>query len=278
MTAFSPEWLALREGADHAARNAALRDAVAASLAGREHVTIVDLACGSGSNLRHLAPYLPAQQVWRLVDWDPRLLDAAREVLISWADAVESADPLILRKGVRRVEVALQQIDLASCNWSFLDEDTDLVTAAALFDLVSQQWIERFSAELARRRLPLYAVLTYSGEEKWSPPHPADAEMLAAFHRHQAQDKGFGPAAGPRAVFLLSKALETRCYAVQTAPSPWLLQASARELIAALADGAAAAVAETGLLSQETINAWRPARRGAKMCEIGHLDLFAQLR
>jgi hypothetical protein len=276
MSGFSADWLALREGADHAARDGALRDAVAASLRGQEQVVIVDLAGGTGSNLRCLAPCFPPRQSWRLVDWDARLLDAAREKLVSWADEAESSEPLILRKGDRRIEVALQRTDLAACNWPFLEERIDLVSASALFDLVSQQWIEQFCTALARRRVPLYAALTYSGRESWWPPHPADAEMLAAFHRHQARDKGFGPAAGPRAIFFLRKALERRGYEVRTASSPWRLEASETSLITALAEGAAVAVNETGLIPLETSEAWRQARRNARRCEIGHLDLFAQ--
>jgi SAM-dependent methyltransferase len=197
MSGFSAEWLSLREAADHRARDPGLRDAVAACLAARGAATIVDLACGSGSNLRGLAPFVGAAQTWRLVDHDPALLDAARKALIDWADA--SAEPLRLVKDGVAIDVTFRQADLATGVGAALGGDIDLVTAAAFFDLVSQEWIAGFCEELARRRLPLYAVLTYSGEEVWRPSHAADAEALAAFHAHQARDKGCGPSAGPRA-------------------------------------------------------------------------------
>ena len=83
MTGFSPEWLALREPADHRARHQALQQQVCTRLevlARAEHraVRIIDLGCGSGSNLRALAGSLPDQQHWTLVDYDPLLLEAAR--------------------------------------------------------------------------------------------------------------------------------------------------------------------------------------------------------
>jgi len=275
MTDFAAAWLALREPADHRARNAALRESVCGTFSGREHVTIVDLACGTGSNLRGLAPYLPQSQHWRLVDHNARLLSAARRTLYAWADGVVQEDPLILRKGARRLEVAFDERDLAAFDSAALVQGADLVTTAAFFDLASKEWILRFCGKLAERRLPLYATLTYSGEEKWSPPHAADAAMLNAFRRHQMRDKGFGPAAGPHAVAILQQALEAHGYATATAASPWRLKVSDQELTQALADGSARAVEETTLVDASTIECWRQARRKTTGCVIGHVDLFA---
>jgi SAM-dependent methyltransferase len=252
--------------ADHRARDPDLRDAVAAHLTGRAHVRIVDLACGTGSNLRALAPAIAARQSWRLVDHDAHLLDAARMALASWNGP-----------GVRRrIDVSFIEADLTAFPCPALAENADLVTAAAFFDLVSERWIARFCEELARKGQALYAALTYGGQEVWSPPHPADAAALAAFHAHQTRDKGFGPAAGPNAAAALTQRLEAFGYRVSTAYSPWRLDKSDAALIEALADGAAKAVAETETLEVEDVERWRLARRRATACDIGHVDLFAR--
>jgi hypothetical protein len=274
VTGFSAQWLALREGADFLARNAAVRDAALRYFARRDEIRIVDLACGAGSNPRALAPLLGPRQSWRLVDHDAGLLASARAALTAWADAVEGEEPLALRKNGRSLAFAFERLDLNGDLARAL-EGVDLVTAAAFIDLVSPDWIERFCAELARRRLPLYAVLIYDGRESWTPPHQADAAMLEAFHRHQARDKGFGPAAGPRASATLREALERHGFQVQVGDSPWRLGAGDAELIAALSEGAAEAVAQTGLVDAAVIADWRTARRAASGCEIGHVDIFA---
>ncbi|ARN81154.1 SAM-dependent methyltransferase [Methylocystis bryophila] len=278
MSGFSADWLALRESADHAARNRRLVDLVAARFADLDHVGVLDLACGTGSNLRAQAPHLPARQRWRLVDHDPQLLDAARAALIAWADRVERQTPLTLLRADRRLEIVFDRSDLARFDRNLLAPDLDLVTGAAFFDLVSAPWIEDFCAALAERRLPLYAVLSYDGRERWSPTHGADDELLAAFLADQRRDKGFGPAAGPGAAALLQDALERRGYDVETAPSPWRLGPAEKDLIRALAEGSAQAVAETGRVPAPVVSDWRASRCRAESCEIGHVDLFAQRR
>ncbi|MEL7014205.1 MAG: methyltransferase domain-containing protein, partial [Pseudomonadota bacterium] len=76
---FSSDWLALREPADGAARDAALL-ARAAEAAGPAPV-ILDLGCGTGSTTRAMADQLPQSTQWRLLDGDAALLDRARHAL-----------------------------------------------------------------------------------------------------------------------------------------------------------------------------------------------------
>src|SRR4051812_49734447 len=101
MSGFSAEWLALREPADHHARNRALVAELRSVFAGRDTAAIIDLGCGTGSNLRALAASLPRRQSWRLVDRDPALLGAARERLSAWADASEAGARPSPREGGR---------------------------------------------------------------------------------------------------------------------------------------------------------------------------------
>lgn len=277
MSGFSPDWLALREPADHAARNPQVLAAVGSAFAGRQSITVVDLGCGAGSNLRGSYAALPARQHWTLVDYDPRLLSVARRRLTEWADeAQEQGEELVLRKGEASLTVDFRRADLnTELEW-VLGWQPDLVTAAALFDLTSARWLERFAASLVGLRLPLYTVLTYDGRESWEPAHPADARMLAAFNHHQRSDKGFGPAAGPDAVETLAAAFRKSGCAVTVGESPWLLGRAQADLVRELTAGIAAAVAETGHVEPETIAAWLAAKREAVSGRIGHQDLWAR--
>jgi hypothetical protein len=281
MNDFSPDWLRLREPADHRARSPEIAAAVARLFAGRERIAIVDLGAGLGSNLRALAPTLPCAQTWRLVDHDPDMLAAARDELARWAPARRDGNSLTLGlPNGHEATVTTHCLDLAHDIDALFETTPDLLTAAALFDLVSADWIDRLAQAAADREVPVYAALTYDGEDSGDPPHPLDAAMLAALHVHQHRDKGFGPAAGPDASAIMRQAFASRRYDVTTAPSPWLLDESDSAMLTMLGDGVVHAVRETALMTVAELHEWRDAHmpngrwRGVRWT-VGHVDLLA---
>jgi SAM-dependent methyltransferase len=263
MSGFDPKWLALREPADHRSRNRRVRDAAVAHFKGQPRLAITDLGCGTGSNWRALHGLLGAMQHWRLVDHDPALLAAARGRLAIDLKAAEAGTAEFLRA------------DLAADIEPLMEKQTDLVTAAALFDLVSAGWLQRLTRALAQRSLPLYSVLTYNGQTKWHPAHPDDAEIVTAFHLHQQRDKGFGAAAGPQAARLLGQLLKAAGYHIVTGESPWILTPDDDDLVAQLLVGIGEAVGQMNCLAANRIEAWCRARLAFSRCEVGHVDLFA---
>jgi SAM-dependent methyltransferase len=279
MSGFSAEWLALREPSDHRARNPAVLAALKASFADRGTVTVVDLGCGTGSNLRATTQSLPRRQRWQLVDHDATLLAVARNRLIAWADSAErSGDDLKLSKDDFDLTVSFMQADLGAGAAIALGGRPDLVTAAALFDLVSRPWIEEFARRVASGNVTFYTALTYNGIDTWHPSHRDDADIIAAFLSHQRRDKGFGPSAGPDAIEALEKAFLACDYQVVTGDSSWKLDEADRILMHELADGVAQAVRETGQVPEERITAWLRARTNGASCTIGHTDLLATPR
>jgi hypothetical protein len=278
MTGFSAQWLALREPADHRARDRALQNKVCEQLANvarteQRAVRLIDLGCGSGSNLRALATSLPEQQHWTLVDYDPLLLAAARAALIAWADQVISDQTILsICKSGKTIDIEFAQVDLARDIERVLALPADVITAAAFFDLVAETWLVRFCQAL---RTTLYTVLTYDGSEQWLPAHHADDAMLKAFHTHQKTDKGFGVAAGPDASAIMKRELAARGFQVSLAPSPWQIDQAEAAFIQALATGSAAAVRETGLLNAQDLDQWLAARVTAQHCTVGHWDILA---
>lgn len=274
MSGFSPEWLALREPIDHRSRNAELAQAMNARFQQRSTVKVVDLGCGTGSNLRAMAPLLPDTQSWTLVDYDDGLLDAARDALLRWAGSSRvDGERLVLTKGSRQVTVRFRRANLNAGLDAALADKPDLVTASALFDLCSADFIKTFARAVAQRQAVFYTVLTYNGIQRWTPRQPSDGAMIAAFHAHQMTDKGFGPSAGPTAPAHLADAFRVSGYNVLEGDSPWLLGTRDRALVAELASGFADAVRETGKADDKSVDAWaNVVRTGA---EVGHTDTLA---
>jgi len=290
MSSFSAEWLSLREPIDHRSRNQALQAKVLNYLEqvktvepGSLHVT--DLGSGTGSNLRALAPHLSSLQYWTLVDYDQTLLNVARSTLLAWSDSetdvpvIESLDassmlvkPLSILKQNKTIIVKFKCINLLNDYPAVLNEPTDLITAAAFFDLVAEPWLVKFCTFLTK---PLYTVLTYNGIEKWSPPEIIDAEILNDFHQHQRTDKGFGCALGPAAAKCLQSLLDDQHFTTICAPSPWTLNHQDRTLIQQLTMGTARAVREIHTIPLTNINQWEQSRMQASHCEIGHIDIFS---
>ena len=274
---FSPTWLSLREPADRRARSADLGETLARHLARRERPLILDLGCGTGSNLRALAPHLGPRQDWVLVDYDPALLEAAHAHLVAWADAAaHRKDAIFLHHGEKRIDVRFVRADLAQGLDKLLELAPDCVTASALFDFCSTAFIADAAARIARSGAAFLTVLTYDGMERWEPAHPADDAVLAAFIAHQRTDKGFGVSAGPDASRQLAQAFSQVDYTVLEASTPWILEAPRDSaLIAELAGGIVAAVLETQRVTEAEALGWHKARLAAQRTVIGHRDCLA---
>ncbi len=287
MTGFSTDWLALREPFDAAARAEA--DAVAATAAGwlgpaPRH--IVDLACGTGANLRTLAPRLGRGQHWRLVDHDAALLAALPEVLHRWAGrhgcavARSAGGTLVIDGPGFDATVVCQRLDLARELSALPLPPGALVTASALLDLVSAPWLDGLIAWAAPARATLLFSLNVDGRVAWQPADASDEPVQAAFAAHQRRDKGFGPALGPTAVAEAMARLRAAGWLVESARSDWRIDgAQSPAMLQALVDGTAAAALEQAPGLHDTVLAWqqrRSAARPATRLVIGHGDLAAR--
>lgn len=291
MSGFSAQWLAMREGADAKARsdrpvhalNNWLRDSPAAS--------IIDLGCGSGSNLRWLAPRIAVRQHWQLIDNDQRLLSQAGDSLRTWASArsplahdvqcdkqsptqLDDAALLRLSEGL---SARLTRCDLSTQLPSL--RGTDLLCASALLDLVSSDWLSTLIAECERQQVAAYFALNYDGRMRFTPGHADDAMIRDALNRDQCADKGFGPALGPACVAALHSQCHAHNYRLVQWRSDWRLGADELALHAQLVSDFAQ-IAERNLPphQHQRVRAWQRWRRercGASTLSVGHVDALA---
>lgn len=267
MSGFSASWLALREPADRAARNAGLIALLVEALSVRERLAIVDLGTGSGSNMRALAPLLPGPQSWLLVDNDPALLAHAQESARTLTDRDDR--PLVARTVLA---------NLAQPGWEDTVAGADLITMSALLDLVSADFV----ATLARaaKGAAVHATLTVDGRMACLPVDPLDEAVFAAFRHHMVGDKGFGPSLGTKAGEIAASRFEAKGFRVERAPADWQIGRDQPALLMALLDGWIEAVRETGQVPEADLNRWAERRRaeaaaGSLELRVGHVDLLA---
>ncbi|MFI1394291.1 methyltransferase domain-containing protein [Streptomyces sp. NPDC020681] len=217
---YAPEWLALREGADAAARSrellAPLRQqlAVAAKPADQPErdvaLVIRDLGCGTGSMGRWLAPRLNGPQHWILHDHDPDLLElAAARMPRTAADG-------------SRVTVTVERGDVAHLDADGL-RGTSLVTASALLDLLTRDELDALAAACAAAECPALLALSVVGRVDLTPDDPLDAEMAEAFNSHQRREDRGRRLLGPDAVAAASAAFARHGMTVRAHNSPWRL-------------------------------------------------------
>jgi SAM-dependent methyltransferase len=264
MSGFSPEWLALREGADSRSRwpDAVARLAQWPALAGSAR--IVDLGSGTGSNCRHLAPRLGRGHDWLLVDHDAALL-ARASTLCSGIPGVRSLDTMQLDLATRLDRLPLQ--------------GTVLLTASALLDLVSESWLTQLVERCTAAALPVLIALSYDGRMQMTPADPDDAWIRSAVNAHQMIDKGFGPALGPTAIARAQALFGSSGHQVFTARSDWLLDAGDANLQRELIHGWADAAAELHAAAQDRVRQWQQRRlacvdSGSSTLLVGHEDLL----
>ncbi|MET0209666.1 MAG: hypothetical protein ABW220_11545 [Burkholderiaceae bacterium] len=311
--AFSADWLALREPFDRAARERAAAGLDWAALRAWLHAEseqsepdgpnhpdrvfgLLDLGCGTGANLRELAPRLGGVQRWSLVDHDRALLAAMTHAVGDWARTrslraqslgerlLLSADAL--QPGGSAIEAVIEPlcIDIARELDRLPFDAVRLVTCSALLDLVSASWLVDLVDRCRASGAALLCALSVDGRVEWSPRDPMDDAVHALFTAHQARDKGFGgaslgSAALPRAVALLRAA----GYRVIEAQSDWEIDAARGPgdiaMLRAMVDGIAAAAADQAPQAQESVVAsWRARRLAAietSALVVGHRDLLA---
>lgn len=279
-------WLQLREAADWAARSAALTRNIASVVPNTGTLHVLDLATGTGSNLRYLSERLPSPQRWLLVDRSPDLLALVQARTEPWAsergyDVRPTASGFSIRSERLSCLVETRQLNLNALDDAAIFEGRHLVTASALLDLVSDAWVTKLAAHCATVGAAALFTLTYDGRSSCDPAEPEDDMVRELMNEHQHRDKGLGgPAAGPDATGSVERAFEKVGYDHRAVASDWVIEQDAREFQRMLIDGWAEAGAQQQPDAAARIAAWQSRRlahvdAGRSRIVVGHHDLGA---
>jgi hypothetical protein len=261
----APEWLALREPADAAARAPELVEEIRGYLPTAGGMTVHDLGSGTGSMARWLAPQLTGAQHWILYDRDGELLThAAADPPGSAADDAPVTTETRLRDVTR-----LHPEELAGAS---------LITASALLDVMTSDELERLVTSCAGVSCPVLITLSVTGCVELSPADPLDRCVGDAFNAHHRRSIGARRLLGPDAVSAAVEGLIRLGFDVLVRPSPWRLGPAQSALVAAWFTGWLAAASEQRPELPEVISYRRrrlaEADEGRLSVTVGHEDLL----
>ena len=205
-----PEWLALREPADSAARAPELVDEVRPYLPEDGGATIHDLGCGTGSMARWLAVQLTGPQHWVMYDRDTELL------------ALAAANPPGRASDGAPVTIEARRHDITRLDRTELAGAT-LITASALLDMLTAEGLERLVSASAGAGCPVLITLSVTGRVDLTPADPFDHVVTEAFNAHQRRTTGAGRLLGPDAVGAAISGFSRRGVDTRVRLSSWRL-------------------------------------------------------
>lgn len=257
----SASWLALREPADAAARAVDLVDEVRRDLPTGRPIVVHDLACGSGSMLRWLAPRLAGPQHWVCYDMDADLLAVAAD---GQQQRAADGSPITVEFHQRDVT----RLAPSEC------ADATLITTSGLLDLLTTEESDRLVTGCVAAQCPALLSLSVSGQVALWPPHPLDTSFADAFNSHQRRTTEQGRLLGPDAPAVVARAFRARGYDVLVCATPWRLGPEARELATAwVTDWLAAACEQRPELTDD---AREYARQREDDAAAGRLRVFVE--
>ena len=297
-------WLRLREQRDWRARSGGLTQAIVATLPHDRPVGVLDLASGAGSNLRYLAERLPMHQRWLLIDRSATLVSEVESRTMAWAEARGYAVNLSARQemgfsseasaeGTRAAQefsiagphldchVEMRVQDLGALDEPSLFAGRHLVTASALFDLVSEAWLRRLASCCRTAGASALFTITYDGRFTCDPAESEDERVRTLMNRHQGRDKGLGgPAEGPGAAACAARCFTDEGYRVTMEGSDWVLGPGDAAMQQTLIDGWAEAAFAVSPGDAQRIALWRVRRlahvaAGISHLVVGHQDVAA---
>ena len=267
------------EAIDRRFRNGDVSDALTGWFSGRSALRVLDLACGTGANMRALAPILPPDQDWIMLTGSEAEEEQVRDLLFRWAPAAEEiAGGLKIERQGLRIAVRFERHDVAASGTMPDCEAAGLVVLDQNALRLTTSTFAAIANACARMGAVVHARCLYDGRIKLQPHHPADAQMTAALHRRLMEQTPLGAASGPLAASQLAERLELAGYSVIEGPGNAVLKAAGPQgtdgaLMRAILSQMAEAQRAVARGHDKMIDTW--AARPRTVMEISKTDLVA---
>lgn len=224
-TGFEIGWLNERFRFDSQARNKNVEQICINYFQDDPVLNIVDIGSGTGSNGLYLMERFPQNQHWTFVELNPALANASIENIYSFAQ--EKAYEIEIGKEHLLLQKGQQKIQIRIITESFLEienhvdlKQTDLLTANAVFDLLTESMLLTLLQKLWHNRVALLSTINYDGMAFW-PASKADQIYIQLYEAHMQRPQAFGQALGPETMPCLIKICEAHKKLFTAGESNW---------------------------------------------------------
>ncbi len=231
---FDPSWLDERFAFDSAARNEVVEETLLSFTGKKEQLTIVDIGSGTGSNAVYFFDKFPYQQQWYFLELDPLLLRYSLSRLGAIAAQRKMETDLDLNS--LKVKGVTKKININTICDSFLEIDklldlksVDVVTAGAVFDLLSVQQFEDFARLLHENGVALLSTLNYAGMS-FSDDDPLNNHYVDLYEQHMVRDQEYGHSLGKEVTNVMTDFYDKNKINYHIGKSVWNIHEQARKM------------------------------------------------
>ena len=286
-TGFDTNWLDERFSFDNKARNLNVEKTCFSHLNKKNNLKLIDIGSGSGSSCVYLMKKLPQNQKWTFIELNPNLAKAS---LIRLEKVALDNNWLAHRsQNMLIIEAPKKTIQIKVINASFLELDTlldlskvDLVTAAAVFDLLSKKMLQDFLNLLLANKVALLATINYAGMA-FHPAEVADIHFANLYGKHMLRPRDFGQSTGPNCSRVMMNFYQKKGIAAICGASNWLVRPTDKKMHHFLLQYFNDAIPEmlTEEIEQVEFKQWMNKKNellksGKLQMEVFHFDIFAK--
>lgn len=286
-TGFNTDWLFERFAFDSKARNKTVEAACLDFLSSRSTLNIVDVGSGSGSSCLYLMQKIKQDQNWTFVELNAELAKASLERIASFAQTqnwtADSHDNSLF------IHTPEKKVQIEVINKSFLEldkivdlENVDLVTAAAVFDLLTEQMLTAFLELLNNQEVALLSTINYSGM-RFATESKADYLYADLYSQHMQREQPFGRTVGADCHNVMEDFFRKKHVQVISGESNWEIGNEDKKMHAFLLDYMSNAVPEmltsereVALFEEWLIEKKQLSGSGQLSLEVMHHDFFAK--
>ena len=197
---FETNWLDRRSHYDNAARDKNVEIACLNYLKNKSSVSILDIGSGTGSNCLYFLERMPAVQNWIFVEHDEHLskyaLERIKKHAVDAAYSIEVApQKIFLQKDNRKISIEYITDSFLNLEKKVDLSKIDLVTAGAVFDLLSFKQFVDIASVILENEIALLATMNYA-EMNFSPSEASDVLFIEKYEKHMSRKQEFGKAMG----------------------------------------------------------------------------------